>query len=148
MSPRCRASAPLFNSPIRTGPRRISYWLIAEANGTVDVCSIDPEVDLYATTDLRTMTAIWLGLTIIQVATESDRLLVVGDTALERTMPTWLGLRSFAAERKLALARGHCERVRDRLRFECPLFASRVPEAVSSLSAPFSVVQRSHERLD
>jgi hypothetical protein len=75
-------------------------------NGMVDVCSIDPgfEVDLYVTTDLRTMTAIWLGLTTIHAETENDRLMLVGDTALERTMPTWLGLSSFAAERKLALA--------------------------------------------
>lgn len=85
--------------------KKRSYWLVVEANGMVDVCSIDPgfEVDLYVTTDLRTMTAIWLGLTTIHAETENDRLTVVGDTALERTMPTWLGLSSFAAERKLAL---------------------------------------------
>lgn len=83
-----------------------SYWLVIEANGTVDVCSIDPgfEVDLYVTTDLRTMTAIWLGLTTIHAETESNRLTVVGNTALERTMPTWLGLSSFATEQKLTLA--------------------------------------------
>ena len=85
--------------------KKRSYWLVVEANGMVDVCSIDPgfEVDLYVTTDLRTMTAIWLGLTTIHAETEKDRLAVVGDNALERTMPTWLGLSSFAAERKVAL---------------------------------------------
>lgn len=83
--------------------KKRSYWLVVEANGMVDVCSIDPgfEVALYVTTDLRTMTAIWLGLTTIRAEVENDRLMVVGDTALERTMPTWLGLSSFAVERKL-----------------------------------------------
>ncbi|MFN7023246.1 MAG: winged helix-turn-helix transcriptional regulator [Pseudorhizobium sp.] len=84
--------------------KRRSYWLIVEANGTVDVCSIDPgyEVDLYVTTDLRTMTAIWLGLTTVPAQTEDGRLMIVGDTTLERTMLTWLGLSPFATERKLA----------------------------------------------
>lgn len=87
-------------------PNRRNYWLVVEANGTVDVCSIDPgfDVDLYVTTDLRTMTAIWLGLTTIRAQTESDHLTMVGDTALQGTMPSWLGLSSFAAERKLTLA--------------------------------------------
>lgn len=82
--------------------KKCRYWLVVEANGTVDVCSIDPgfDVDLFVTTDLRTMTSVWLGLTTIHAETEEDRLTVVGDTALERTMSTWLGLSSFAAERK------------------------------------------------
>jgi DNA-binding HxlR family transcriptional regulator len=85
--------------------KRRSYWLIVEANGMVDVCSIDPgyEVDLYVTTDLRTMTAIWLGLTTVPAQIKDGRLTIVGDTALERTMLTWLGLSPFATERKLAL---------------------------------------------
>ncbi|MCY1552768.1 hypothetical protein D9M68_891870 [compost metagenome] len=98
-------SVVLFTYTDRPENKR-SYWLVVEANGTVDVCSIDPgfEVDLYVTTALRTMTAIWLGLTTIHAETESDQLTIVGNTALERTMPTWLGLSSFATERKLALA--------------------------------------------
>lgn len=86
--------------------KKRSYWLVVEANGAVDVCSIDPgfEVDLYVSTDLRTMTAIWLGLTTIHAEAENDRLTVVGDRKLEQTMPTWLGLSAFAAERKLAVA--------------------------------------------
>lgn len=80
------------------------YWLIVEANGAVDVCSIDPgfEIDLYVTTDIRTMTAIWLGLTTIRAETERDRLTAVGDRRLEQQMPVWLGLSAFATERKRA----------------------------------------------
>jgi hypothetical protein len=82
------------------------YWLVIEARGDVDVCSLDPgfEVDLYVTTDLRTMTAIWLGLTTIRAEVERNRFTVVGDRNLERTMPVWLRLSAFAGERKLATA--------------------------------------------
>lgn len=80
------------------------YWLVVEANGAADVCSVDPgfEVDLYVTTDLRTMTAIWLGITTIHTEIERDRLTVVGDRRLEQQMPIWLGLSAFATERKRA----------------------------------------------
>ena len=80
------------------------YWLVVEANGAVDVCSIDPgfEVDLYVTTDLRTMTAIWLGITTIPAEIERDRFTAVGDRRLEQQMPAWLGLSTFATEHKRA----------------------------------------------
>ncbi|MGQ3210365.1 MAG: winged helix-turn-helix transcriptional regulator [Shinella sp.] len=80
------------------------YWLVIEANGAVDVCSLDPgfEVDLYVTTDLRTMTAIWLGLTTIRAESSSNRFTAVGNRELEDQMPTWLGLSAFATEQKLA----------------------------------------------
>ena len=79
------------------------YWLVVEANGEVDVCSIDPgfEVDLYVTTDLRTLTAIWLGITSLRSATSTGAIVIVGDRSLETTFPTWIGLSPFAAEPKL-----------------------------------------------
>src|SRR6185436_16361262 len=44
------------------------WWLVVEADGEVDLCWSDPgfEVDLYVSTDLRTMTAIWMGLTTVE----------------------------------------------------------------------------------
>lgn len=38
--------------------------LVIEPRGDVDLCWSDPgsEIDLYVTTDLRTMTSIWMGL--------------------------------------------------------------------------------------
>jgi hypothetical protein len=50
------------------------------------------------------MTAIWLGLTTVRTEIDRNRLTVVGDRDLERTMPLWLGLSTFAGERKLATA--------------------------------------------
>jgi DNA-binding HxlR family transcriptional regulator len=77
-----------------------SWWLVIEPAGDVDLCWSDPgyEVDLYAATDLRTMTKIWMGLTTVE--RERDRIELVGDRALAETMQVWLGLSPFAAERK------------------------------------------------
>jgi DNA-binding HxlR family transcriptional regulator len=77
-----------------------SWWLVIEPAGDVDLCWSDPgyEVDLYAATDLRTMTKIWMGLTTVE--RERDRIELVGDRALAETMQVWLGLSPFATERK------------------------------------------------
>ena len=53
-----RRSVVEFHYEDQPASRR-SWWLIVEADGHVDLCSVDPgfEVDLFATTDLRTMTS-------------------------------------------------------------------------------------------
>ena len=81
-----------------------SWWLVVESDGDVDLCWADPgfEVDLYVSTDLRTMTAIWMGLT--SVAREKEKVLLTGDRAIASTMRDWLGLSPFAVERKRGLA--------------------------------------------
>ncbi len=76
------------------------WWLVIGADGDVDLCWSDPgfEVDLYVSTDLRTMTAILIGATTVQ--REAGRIELVGDRALADTMQTWLSLSPFAVERK------------------------------------------------
>ena len=76
------------------------WWLVVEANGTVDLCWADPgfDVDLYVSTDLRTMTAIWMGLA--KVESETDKLQLTGDREIARTMQSWLGLSPFASTQK------------------------------------------------
>lgn len=71
-----------------------------EANGDVDLCWSDPgfDVDLYIAVDLKTMTAIWMGLT--TVSKERDRIEMEGDRKIARSMQTWLGLSPFATEKK------------------------------------------------
>jgi len=80
------------------------WWLIVEADQAVDLCHIDPgfDVDLYATTDLRTMTEIWMGLGSVADAVDRDALLLVGSSDMIRSMQTWLGLSPFAQQEKLA----------------------------------------------
>lgn len=81
-----------------------NWWLVVERQGGVDLCSIDPgfEVDLYVSTDLRTMTAIWMGLTTI--AKERDKITLTGDRDIANMMQNWLGLSPFAIEPKRVAA--------------------------------------------
>src|SRR5437667_157497 len=55
-----------------------SWWLLVDPDGGVDLCSIDPgfDVDLYVSTDLRTMTAIWMGLDTVRNALRTERMLL------------------------------------------------------------------------
>ena len=68
------------------------YWLVVEPHGEVDLCAVDPgfEVDLYVATDLRTMTAIWMGLTSLEK--ERARVRLSGTRDAARRMQAWLGL--------------------------------------------------------
>jgi DNA-binding HxlR family transcriptional regulator len=81
-----------------------SWWLLVEPGADVDLCSVDPgfDVDLFVTTDLRTMTAIWMGLDSVRIAVASGRLVLTGDAELKANMQTWLGLSPFAKVQKLA----------------------------------------------
>ena len=98
-----RRSVVQFQYPGLPAGQR-SWWLMVDPDGGVDVCSIDPgfDVDLYVSTDLRTMTAIWMGLDTVRAALGSERMLLTGDRELAANIQTWLGLSPFAKEQKLA----------------------------------------------
>ncbi len=89
-----------FRYPELPANRR-DFWLVVEPAGSVDLCSSDPgfDVDLYVTTDLRTMTAIWMGLDTVGQA--KDRIEFDGSRRIASSMQTWLGLSPFASERHL-----------------------------------------------
>jgi DNA-binding HxlR family transcriptional regulator len=80
------------------------FWLIVDPEIGNDLCKIDPgfEVDLYVSADLRSMTAIWLGLDTVRAAVANQRMVLTGNRQLAASMQTWLGLSPFAKERKLA----------------------------------------------
>lgn len=82
-------------------PAKRDYWLVAE-NGHADMCSIDPgfDVDLYVVTELRTMTAIWMGVTTVAREINDGRLELTGPRDLCNSMQQWLGLSPFARENK------------------------------------------------
>ena len=85
--------------------RERSWWLIVEPDHPVDLCSVDPghDVDLYVTTPLRTMTAIWMGIETVRQARASEELLLTGDRDLAATIERWLTLSPFAPiERQVA----------------------------------------------
>ena len=81
-----------------------SWWLIVDPEDGVDLCSIDPgfDVELYVSVDLRSMTAIWMGLDTVRAAVASRRMMLTGNPQLASAMQTWLGLSPFATEQKLA----------------------------------------------
>lgn len=81
-----------------------SWWLIVDPEDGVDLCSVDPgfDVDLYVSVDLRTMTAIWMGLDSVRAAVVSERMMLTGNRQLASAMQLWLGLSPFAKEQKLA----------------------------------------------
>ncbi|SDE93259.1 winged helix-turn-helix transcriptional regulator [Limimaricola pyoseonensis] len=90
-----------FRYPELPASRR-DYWLVVEPDGAVDLCAADPgfEVDLFVTTDLRTMTAVWMGLETLEQA--GMKIALDGSRELAATMRRWLGFSVFAREPKLA----------------------------------------------
>jgi DNA-binding HxlR family transcriptional regulator len=92
-----------FAYPELSATQRL-WWLIVDPQEGVDLCSIDPgfDVDLYVSVDLRTMTAIWMGLDTVRASVANQRMILTGNRQLAAAMQTWLGLSPFAKERKLA----------------------------------------------
>jgi hypothetical protein len=60
--------------------------------GAVDLCPTDPgfPVDIYFTTDIRTMIAIWFGKLTLEAAVRSDRLELMGPRKLCDRLRSWL----------------------------------------------------------
>lgn len=83
---------------------RRSWWLVVEPDRETELCSIDPgfDVDLYVATDLRTMTAIWMGYDTLADAANARRLMLTGDDALSDSIESWLGLSPFAKTKAVA----------------------------------------------
>jgi hypothetical protein len=77
-----------------------SWWLVVDAK-TVDLCGVDPgfEVDLYVRSDLRSMTAVWMGLSTLKAERDAGRIELSGDKVIARSMEQWLGLSPFAKEK-------------------------------------------------
>jgi DNA-binding HxlR family transcriptional regulator len=73
------------------------WWLVVQ-NGDVDVCMKDPghAIDLKVTTDIRTMTGVWMGDIRLGQALRDRRIRLNGATELKRDISTWLGSNYFA----------------------------------------------------
>jgi DNA-binding HxlR family transcriptional regulator len=99
--PRRRSTIQVVFNDQRKAQR--NWWLIVEPNKPVDLCSVDPgfEVDLYISTNLRTMTEIWMGYITFAKGKESDNLSTTGSKELERSLSSWLSLSPFAKINKL-----------------------------------------------
>ena len=66
------------------------WWLVNE-RGAVDLCPFDPgfPVDLYVTTDLRTMIAVWFGKLAWDAGVRSEKIEVMGPRQLRERLRSW-----------------------------------------------------------
>jgi DNA-binding HxlR family transcriptional regulator len=70
-------------------PRK-RWWLVND-RGNVDLCPTDPgfPVDLYVTTDIRTMIAVWFGKLAWEAGVRSSRIEVTGPRQLRERLRSW-----------------------------------------------------------
>jgi DNA-binding HxlR family transcriptional regulator len=82
-----------------------AWWLVIDG-GKVDLCLTNPgfEIDLYVKSPLRSLTAVWMGLTTVQKEMESGQIELIGDQAIAKSMQQWLGLSTFAKEKNRVAA--------------------------------------------
>lgn len=68
-----------------------NWWLLVK-NDEVDACIHDPgkDVDVYITTDLRTMIEAWMGDVTYKKAINDGRMTVVGPPALTKNIASWI----------------------------------------------------------
>ncbi|WP_421788489.1 winged helix-turn-helix transcriptional regulator [Hyphobacterium sp.] len=83
-------------------PPENRWWLIIDPVDGVDLCSVEPgyEIDLFISSDVETMTTVWMGRTTIRQARLSGALLMEGERGLASTAQDWLGLSPFAQDGK------------------------------------------------
>ena len=74
-----------------------NWWMVIKGN-EVDLCVNDPgkEVDVYFTTNVKTMAGIWMGDTTYKKALASDELKLVGPKALTKDVSSWMEISVFA----------------------------------------------------
>ena len=77
---------------------RYAAWWVKVKEEDVDLCMDDPgsEIDVYFTSELRTLTEVWMGDLSLQKAQETGRLQIVGSTRMLRNIKTWFPLHLYA----------------------------------------------------
>lgn len=81
-----------------TDLKKLGDWWLLVKGCNVDICLEDPgrEVDVYFTTDLRTMISCWMGDETYRAAIADRRLQLVGPSALTRNLQHWIADSIFA----------------------------------------------------
>ena len=74
------------------------HWWLVIKDGDVDVCLKDPghEVDMMICSDLRTLTAVWIGDNTIMKAIRENKVVVTGSSHLRKNIAVWFGSSYFA----------------------------------------------------
>lgn len=82
----------------KTPDQTDNYWLVAKPGEETDLCYIDPkfEVDMYVLCDLATLTSAWMGYSTFEEEIENDRISLIGNELMARTLSKWLKKSRFA----------------------------------------------------
>lgn len=77
---------------------KMRYWWLVVKGDDVDVCLKDPgyDVNLDLSTDLKTLTAVWMGDITIMKALREKWIKLSGETHLKKNIAVWLGTNYFA----------------------------------------------------
>lgn len=75
-----------------TDLEKLNNWWLLVKGCDVDICLEDPgkDVDVYLTTDLRTMISCWMGDETYKKAISEKRLKLVGPSVLTRNIQSWI----------------------------------------------------------
>ena len=79
-------------------PKNKSQWWVVNDRGNVDLCPTDPgfPVDVYLTTDVRTMVMVWFGKLAFDRAVASGHIELLGKTSVCKRLGGWLLLSPLA----------------------------------------------------
>jgi DNA-binding HxlR family transcriptional regulator len=74
------------------------FWWLVVNRGDVDLCLKDPghDVDLFITSDLRTLTAVWMGDSNMTKETREGGIKLAGSARLKKDIRKWLGTNYYA----------------------------------------------------
>ncbi|MEQ9814142.1 MAG: helix-turn-helix domain-containing protein [Azospirillaceae bacterium] len=91
---KCVIQFVLENPPDDTA----NYWLLSKPGEETDLCFTDPkhEVDLFVVSDLRALTAAWMGHSTFEAEIAAGRIYLTGDERMSRTLTRWLVRSSYA----------------------------------------------------
>lgn len=73
------------------------WWLVIN-KGDVDICMKDPgyDVDLTISTDLQTLTAVWMGDITMMKAMREKKIVLSGSAHLKKNIAIWMGTNYYA----------------------------------------------------
>jgi len=78
---------------------KMRFWWLVVTGDIVDICLKNPghEVDLMVQAKLKAMTQIWMGDLSVSKAKRQKLIRVSGDSALNKTMASWIGCSQLAS---------------------------------------------------
>jgi DNA-binding HxlR family transcriptional regulator len=80
------------------GNETVNYWLVAKPGEEIDLCYTDPkfDVDLFVVSELRDLTAAWMGHSTFDAEIAAGRITLTGHDLMAKTLTKWLIRSSYA----------------------------------------------------